>query len=260
VPLSMFGSLNGAADYVVQSTGLDLTYTNWDISGALLPMSIFDKFKPFELVKPGEDKWTTLKRLFRYYNMEPFPQNDGVLSSRTLDLVPDVVGLELRPSRKLTTDYRQAMMAIANTFDASNNATSVFAYGELDDGRLYNVYAEDPSANNAAHENFCLWEEPMIEEVSGASVTEGLVIQRAQSLAFEHFPSTRQPWTPDFEVAVYPELDTNIRVRVFGSDGVGIPDEQDHILVGLEHTYENMRGITGMTTKGALRRITNVGP
>lgn len=255
VPLGNI-TANDAADFVmITSEGLDAGYRAWQAAGAYAIMPAGLPRDPFELVRPGEKKWTTLKRIFGYYNLEPAPMDDGTFATvvkQAYDSATSWTFYADRSGAGSAVGIRQLVKSVNYGYDASQGATSVLVYGKLDNGSMGSMWSTDDYAeNDPTNERFSPWSDVVQEQLEG-SPTIGLAVNRCQALGSEYLVAKL-----DANVGLPLHLGVGRRQKVVihGLTGYGIPDGAEYGILTLKHSIRVRAGLSELETSAGLRKI-----
>jgi hypothetical protein len=252
---------NFASDFILTTEGLmdeartDFSRSNWwftgSLSGNILPVG--SAKKPFELIRPGEKKWETIKRLQSHHGCEAYADSLGVYSSQPFNYVEPTVTWHYYPDSQVSTDVREQILKISNLLDFTETCTAVMSIGHLPWGQEIMAWNIDSAAElNVASGRFCRWREVLQDEVKD-TITPALLWNRATFLAQNNFGLKYQP---DVVAPVHPGLRQKQRVAIHGCAGINIPNAAEHCIEALKHSYRSYgESLTSLTTSAGLRRL-----
>ena len=252
---------NDIGDYVLISEGLmdesktDVTYRSWSLENGAgsvpIPFGILEE--PNELVKPFEKKWTTLERVFGYYQMEIAADDSGQYFSLPHDYVDPAVSFHYYPNDLVSTDIREQLAELTNQFDAGDMATAVMVLGTTPWGEAAMAWNVDQNAElSTVSGRFSLWREIRSEILQG-NPGPGMLMGRANMLAQDAF---WPKWEPVAAAPVHTGLRRRQRVAVHGCQGTGIPDGTEYAIWTLQHRFRKQETLSSLRTVAGLRRLT----
>ncbi|MFN3652361.1 MAG: hypothetical protein ACK47B_22525 [Armatimonadota bacterium] len=243
-------TLNAAADAVLASEGLNASYRLWDGLGDRFALPPGSPEEPAELPRPGERKWETLERIFGYAHLEPYARRDGTISS-----VPrSYFGPVTRSYRVTDPAAAQELIdSLSVELDYNRWATAVLVTGRGERGGAMVGWARDGAAEGGeASAHFCPWREVLQEEIPG-STSPGLVLSRAQALAYDLFGVRSET---EVALPLDPGVERRDAVALYGAGAAGFADGAELVVLTLRHRVDlDPESGHGPETIAGLRRL-----
>jgi hypothetical protein len=234
--------LNDALDFIVKSEGVsdaDLpNYRSWHALGNSFRLDPGSPEEPFELLRPGEEKWATAERLAGYPEMELGVDDVGKLFTlRKNPLgVPAVTGVihDYHTSGSASTDLEKLAESVRNRTDYDRSGTAVMTSARSQvDGSAVRAYAVDRTAEtDTTSERFCPWREGEQEEVNDPC-GPGMLVYKTGERAYDLFPLKMEP-----DVNGFLNLGVGRRdeIRFHGAADQALPDNTKAVVMTAEHT------------------------
>jgi hypothetical protein len=208
--------------------------------------------EPFELLRPGERKRETLRRLFGYAGLELAATDGGGFTS-----VPHyAVSSTVHPYRfKAGGTPERLPLGVTDPVDYRQSATAAIVTGrDWRTGQGMVAWAVDAAAEALPSSGrFTLRRRVFQEEIPDPTIP-GILLSRCQDLAREGFLVKHEP-----ELRALVNLDVLRRdqVQVYGAAEAGIPEGTLHVVLTLNHRYRVDEGSGEFTleTAAGLRRL-----
>lgn len=253
---------NEACDRILKSlglmdwAGLDTSYRSWDLSGWLeayrLPIGKFED--RHEMIKPEEERWTTLSRIQGTVGCEAGADDAGVYFSVPINHVDPTPSWTFRATSQGATDLREKVKRITSVRDFTENCTAVMVLGKLRNGYRAMAYSIDTAAETiVASGRFSRWRETLRVELDG-TVSPDILANTNVMLSQYNFGTHK---TADLSVPIHPGLYRHQRIQFAGFSGIDIPDAVDHGIRTIRHSYrkDHMRGWSTLDTAIGVWRI-----
>lgn len=243
--------LNGAADYILASEGLDSSYRSWNTLGNSFGLPSGAPEEPFERLQPREHKWDTLQRIFGYAGLELAVTAAGGLISGPFGYYSSTVW-NLRATPQSATDDRELLDAIEHDLNYAELTTAVMVYSLDQYGSAHLAWAVDTAAETSVLSGrFCPWREVYQDEIPGRS-SPGIGQARAAALAGDMLPLRTEGTaaTPaDLRIQRRDQLEFH------GVGGVGIADNVRFVVLTQDFDWRRGEGGTTLVVPMGIRRI-----
>lgn len=247
-------TVNAASDYVLGRFGipLDSSHRVWHPWGDLTAVPADGDARAAELIRPGEQAWTTLARLQSYARLELAVSDDGVITAVPQDYTTGTAH-ELRTAPGSGLDLRELATGIGHRLDYDETSTAVLVSGTDAGGERIWAWAVDEEAENQPlSDRFCPWREVEQDVVPGAG-TPAALTGRAQLLAQQRFGLAYQLQAP---VHLHDTISRRDSVLVYGAAAEGIPDGTEYVVTAMRHHVEvRPDGTALLETDLGLRRL-----
>ena len=254
-----------AGDFILKSegfmdeAGIDRTYANWfTASLGTAPMPLGEWNRPFETIKGGEDKFTTLSRIFDYYGFEISVDENGVLVSLPKNYVSPTTDHTLYINDVLMLDdIRKQVKRLENNFNYRDSATAVMVYGKLSTGQLALIYAIDnPAETDTSLDRFSPFRDWIIEEFTGVHgrPDNAMILEKLSNIARDNLGLKKEP---NLAFAVKVDLKRRAGIVVNGCDKFGIPTGTKFTLMTRSMHFKAQQGLGDITLNAGLRRLIN---
>lgn len=241
---------NAAADYLLQTQGLDSSWRSWHAVGALRALDQGTPEEPFELLREGELPWETLRRILGYECLEPEPLADGTFRSVVKDAFSADAPWEVRAD--YDADPRHLACSIDHGVDYSQSGTAILVTAEGVDGSLLMFGQSDPYAeSDLTSGRFSLMRTTISEQVTGRP-TAATILGRAQALARMQIPLK---WEGSVELPLHLGLTRRQRIQIYGCEGVGIPEGTIYGVLSLAHSGRAEDALWTMRSAVGFRRL-----
>jgi hypothetical protein len=238
--------VNDAADVVLESegiSGLNLPlYRNWDPLGDAFILDTGTPEEPFELIRPTEDKWTTLERLFSYPELELGIDDEAVLFTlqRNPDGTPATTGVfhDYHASGADSVDLEKMLQEAKNRLDYDQSGTAVMISARSQaDGTAIRVYAVDTYAEDkaaAGDDRFCPWREagPDGQQEISDPCNAAMLIYKVGQAAYRLFPLK---WEPELVAFLNLNVGRRDTIRVHGTADQALPDTTECVVMTADH-------------------------
>jgi hypothetical protein len=245
-------TVNEALDYILYTEGIPLntSYRDWHTDGDLWEMPWGLPEDPFELIRPEESKWETMKRIASYMQLELVVTDDGVLATVPMDYVSGSVDHVY--TTKMATDIRNQASHYSNSVNYGDSYTAVAVTAESETGGSIMAWAVDILAETSvASGRACPWREGIQERVQGTTAP-WVLLQRAQALASNNFIIKSEP---EVTAPVDIRLSRRMRIELNGASSVGIPEGSNLVLLTLRHSYRSKDGLGKLTTSAGMQLL-----
>ncbi len=249
-------TVNQALDWVLASEGLDASGSMWHSAGDRVVLPPGEPETPVELLRRGERKLETLQRLASYAGLEVVARDDGVIATSPRCYVSPVVTCDLYASAGgAGGELDDWVIAAEADVSYDDSATAVVVVAKSADGEAGEAVAwcvDTTAETDITSDRFSPWREIVHDELPATS-DHGLLVARAQSLASDLFAIRH-----DVTVASYANLSLNRRdrVRIYGCDGIGVPDGAEYVVLTLDDDWRvSSDGDITLRTVAGCRRI-----
>lgn len=245
-------TVNNAADFILGTEGLDVGYRTWDIWGDLKVLPVGKLTQPFEVTKPREKKWETLKRIFGYFGLDLMTTNDGKFKTISRNQISQTVDKKVYIKYEPTQNALDHIGEISSSTHYGEFATSVLTYGESDKGQFIYAWSTDAGAElDLNNPRFSPWRELIQEEISGFS-DPNVIIAKNNALSYAHIiPKTDIEFSFTVDVA----LERTQRIAVYGGTSIGIADGEHHQVLSVSHSFQNREALTELISVVNTRKI-----
>lgn len=252
-------------NFIVKSEGfmdedeLDSTYVAWfTVSTGTQPLPLGEWDHPFETIKPGENKFATLERIFDYYGFEIAVDNDGVLVALPKNWLNAANPHTLYVADPaMLDDIRKQISSMSTHFNIKDSASMVMLYGRLENGQTAIMYAvDDPAEIDATSERFTPFRNMILEEFSSAHgrPDEALMLEKLNNVSRDNLGYKKEP-----QISFPADIRRSRRdlITVIGAGQLKIPDNTQLALMSQSLKFTKQQGLGEITNNCAMKIIFN---